>query len=86
MKKRVLKHKNRCEVEQYIKLKKRYDTFLWHHHEIVEGMTALLATDVTFSEFNRKYKKLLKKCYKKVFRSAIKANNYDTRCALFTRS
>lgn len=86
MKKRALKHKNRCEVEQYVKLKKRYDTFPWHHHETIEGGVALIATYVTFSEFNRKYKKLLKKCYKKAFRSAIKAKNYDTRCALFTRS
>lgn len=81
-----MNHKNRGEVEQYVKLKKRYDTFLWHHHEIMEGGTALVATDVAFSEFNRKYKRLLKKCYKKAFRSANKAKNYDARCALFTRS
>lgn len=81
-----MNHKNRGEVEQYVKLKKRYDTFPWHHHEITECGTALVARNVTFSEFNRKYKKLLKKCYKKAFRSAIKAKDYDTRCALFTRS
>ena len=79
MKKRALKHKSRCEVEQYVKLKKRYDTFLWHHHETMEGMTAFLATYVTFSEFNRKYKKSVGKLNERKFRSATKAMRFENR-------
>lgn len=79
MKKRALNHKNRGEVEQYIKLKKRYDTFTWHHHKTIKGWTAFFATYVTFSEFNRKYKKSVGKMNERKFRSAIKAMKFENR-------
>ena len=73
MKSRALKHKNRGEVEQYDKLKKRYDTFHW-----VSGKD-LSAIQVSYSEFNRRYKKMMRYFCKKEFRSFVKALNYGRR-------
>ena len=73
MKNRALKHKNRGEVEQYAKLKKRYNTFHW-----VSGKD-LNAIQVPYSEFNRRYKKMMRYFCKKEFRSSVKALNYGRR-------
>lgn len=78
MKKRVLNHKNRCEVEQYYKLHIRYDKLIWAESNLInDHVEFIFDKEVSYSEFNRRYKKLLKKCYKKEFRSTTKAKNYD---------
>ena len=71
MKGRVINHKNRCEVEQYVKLKKRYDCFSWWVNQYV-------TQNISYSEFNRRYKKLVRRVYKRGFRSSIRAYYYTS--------
>ena len=71
MKGRIINHKSRCEVEQYVKLRKRYDCFSW-------WLGHCVTQDVSYSEFNRRYKKLVGKMYKKTFRSSMRAYYYNS--------
>lgn len=73
MKNRVKIHKNRCEVEQYYKLYKRYVGLSWTSGKDLDVI------QVPYSEFNRRYKKMMKYFCKKEFRSCIKALNYGKR-------
>ena len=72
MKKRIENHKGRCEVIQYDKLIKRYDTFSW----------GAIGTEITvkYPEFNRRYKKLMGNLYDRKFRSSGRAMRYDDAC------
>ena len=73
MKNRVSKHKSRGEVEQYYKLYKRYAGLSWVSSKDLD------AIQVPYSEFNRRYKKMIRYLCKKEFRSSVKALNYGKR-------
>lgn len=77
MKKRVLKHKNRGEVEQYYKLLKRYGDFDYSDHEVIDGWFCSFKVKVKYSEFCRRYKKMIARVHNKKFRSSSKAFKYD---------
>ena len=72
MKKRVQKHISKREVHEYVKLMKRLENFEWTFGEIEDT--------VTFAEYCRKYKKMIKNLYGKTFRSYKKAMRYDDIC------
>ena len=73
MKNRVSKHKSRGEVEQYYKLYKRYTGLSWVSSKDLD------AIQVPYSEFNGRYKKMIRYLCKKEFRSSVKALNYGKR-------
>jgi len=80
MKNRVSKHKSRGEVEQYYKLYKRYAGLSWVSSKDLDTI------QVPYSEFNRKYKKMMRYLCKKEFRSCVKALNYGKRVDMPTLS
>ena len=73
MKRRAEHHKSRCEVEQYYKLYKKYIGSTWVSSKDLDGI------QVSYSEFNRRYKKMMGYFCKKGFRSSAKALNYGKR-------
>lgn len=73
MKRRVKHHKARCEVAQYYKLYKRYIGSTWVSSKDLDEI------QVPYSEFNRRYKKMMRYFCKKEFRSSVKALNYGKR-------
>ncbi len=73
MKRRVKHHKDRCEVEQYYKLYKRYIGSAWVSSKDLDVI------QVPYSEFNRRYKKMMRYLCKKEFRSCNKALKYGKR-------
>ena len=87
MKSRVRRHKNRGEVEQYVKLSKRYgENFGFPRYRAEDGYIGFFTEEAKYSEFNRRYKRTVFRDNKKPFRSARKAMLYYVRRELLRRS